>query len=155
MPAPDAGLSLPYSAPPLLEKGVDDGADRNSEEHAHKAEGAAADRDQGEGVDGGQAERSSDDSRIDQVALKLLEDNQENEEEQGLKRRLHGDHDCPDDRTHKGAVYRDECRDTDQDSYHRRVRQGQKQHARSAQTADDDGLKHLCHNEVPEGPEAD
>ena len=89
---------------PLLEEGVEDRAHGYGEEHAHKAEEGAAYGDQCEGVDGWQSEGSSDDAGVDEVAFKLLEDDEEDEEEDGLDGRGDGDDDGADDGARVGSI---------------------------------------------------
>ena len=134
-----------------LHQRVDDGAHRHAQQHAQHAEGAAADGDGRQHPQSRQAHGLAHHPGINEVALHLLEDQQEDQERQGLDGTLEHDEKRAGGRADPRAENGDQRQRRDDHRHRQGVGQAQDQHAQAAQGAQDERLRHLTGDEAGKG----
>ena len=135
----------------LAQEGVEHRADGDAEDHTHQAKGVAAHGDGGQHPDARQTHGFSHHTGIDQVALDLLEDQNEDHEPQGLDGADQQDKESADEDADESAENGDEGGEANKDGHHRGIGHVKEDHANKAQGAQDHRLGDLAGDEVGEG----
>ena len=134
-----------------LHQRVDDGADRHAQQHTQYAEGAAADGDGCQHPQTRQTHGLAHHPRVDEVALHLLQNQQEDQECQGFDGALEHDEERAGGRADPRAEDGDQRQRRDDDRHRQGVGKPQEQHTEAAQRSEDHGLRHLPGDEAGEG----
>ncbi len=122
----------------------------NADEHSSDAHNAAADGDRGKHPESGETDRFADDLRVDEVALKLLKNDEEDDEEESLDRRFGHYHNCAYRAADIGTRNGNKSGKAYQRADHGRIGETEDPHSDSAENAEDDSLLALTDDEVLE-----
>ena len=134
----------------LKTKLVDSSCERYSEEHTEDPEKSAADCYRGKNPHSGQTYRRTDYLGVDEVALDLLENDEENKEDERLHGIFREYHECTYSSTDESSDNRYKSRNSDESSAHAGVGEFEYGHAHKAQRAEDYSLNELSDEETSE-----
>ena len=132
-------------------QGIEHRTQGHGEEHPHQAEGVAPQGHRRQHPDARQPHGLAHHPGIDDVALDLLQDHQEDHEPQGLDGVHQQDEQGPDGHPDEGAEDGDQGGEAHQHGDHPGIGQAEEQHPHKAQAAQDHRLGELAGHEVGEG----
>ena len=130
----------------------DDRPDWDRDDHADEAEEAAEQEDREQYPEAAETGRVAEDARAEDIAVELLQDQDEDEEVYTLYRARQQNQDEGWDRTDERAEKRNHVRYADDDGNEHRVRHLHKAQAEEAEPADDEGVDDLADDESAEDP---
>ena len=131
-------------------EGGEAGQDRHAEEHPRDAEEAAAHQDRHDDPEAGEARLVAQDLGADDVAVHLLQGEDENGEIHRLQGAVQQDEEDAGDGPQEGAEEGDHVGDAHDDADKGRIREVQKGAADEADEADDEGVQDLAPDEAGE-----
>ena len=124
--------------------------ERHADDHAHKTEQVAADHDGKQDPQGRDADGRAQDLRADEVAVHLLDDQDQHAEDDRLDRVNQQQNEDAGDRADEGAKYRDNIRDADKHTDEQCKIEPQDRHCHKRDNADDGRVNDLAHKEARE-----
>ena len=124
--------------------------ERHADDHAHKTEQVAADHDGKQDPQGRDADGRAQDLRADEVAVHLLDDQNQHAEDDRLDRVNQQQNEDAGDRADEGAKYRDNIRDADKHTDEQCKIEPQDRHCHKRDNADDGRVNDLAHKEARE-----
>ena len=136
----------------LLDDVVDDGKQRHAHDHAHEAPQPAKQQDGEEHPEAGKSGGVAQDLRADDVAVQLLEHQNEEHEPEGLDGTLDEDEQGGGDRTDEGAEEGDDVGDADDDGHQQSAGELENDAGKVAEHANDGRVQNLAVDEAAEHP---
>ena len=132
-------------------QGIEDGKDRDTDEHAGQSEKASRD-DQGEhDPQSSKSNGAADHSRVDDAALKLLQAYNEDEKPDGSDGFYHHDNKGSRKRADISAENRNQCSDRHNDADEQSIGHLENRHADKTKGTDDTGFDKLAGDKIAEG----